>query len=69
MLFGETININSFIVGYVQYAHKVIEKYYKLEKGFSIFAVSVFGFGIYKFLKEINYKKPEIKWSLPEKIK
>lgn len=62
MLFGKTLDIDSFIVGYAQNAHKVIEKHFKLEKGYSIFSISAFGFGKYVYSKEIFYKTPEIKW-------
>ncbi len=63
MLFAKTINIDSFIIGFAQYAHKIIEKYFNLEKGYSIYSVSAFGISKYKYSKEIIYTKPEIKWN------
>lgn len=62
MLYGKTCAINSFIVGYAQHAHKTIEKIQKLPKGYSIFAVSAFGYANNDFAKEIAYGEPEIFW-------
>jgi ferredoxin len=62
MLYGKTINIDSFIVGYAQQSHKVVEKFCKLDKSYSIFSVSAFGYGKHKYANEVLYKEPEILW-------
>jgi ferredoxin len=62
MLYGKTIGIDSFIVGYAQHSHKVIEKFCKLDKGYSIFSVSAFGYGKHKYTNEVLYNDPEILW-------
>ena len=62
LLFGKTMGIDSYIAGYAQYAHKVIEKHYDLENNYSIFTVSAFGFGKYNYSKEILYTEPNVLW-------
>ncbi len=62
MLYGKAVNIDSFIAGYAQYAHGEIEKYLNLDKGLTIFAISVFGEGKHEYSNEINYGDPEIIW-------
>lgn len=62
MLYGKTIGIDSFIVGYAQHSHKVIEKFCNLDKGYSIFSVSVFGYGKHKYTNEVLYNEPEVLW-------
>jgi len=62
MLYGKTIGIDSFIVGYAQHSHKVIEKYCKIDKGYSIYSVSAFGYGKHNYINEIIYKEPNILW-------
>jgi NAD-dependent dihydropyrimidine dehydrogenase PreA subunit/nitroreductase len=62
LLYGKIIGIDSFIVGYAQHVHKILEKYYHIEKGYSIFAVSALGFGKYEYEKEVIYEDREILW-------
>ncbi len=62
MLFGKTIGIDSFVVGYAQHSHKVLEKFCKLDKGYAIFSVSAFGYGKHKYTNEVLYNGPEILW-------
>lgn len=64
MLYGHTCNIGSCIIGYAQYAHKTLEKNLKVPKGYSIFAVTIFGYAKYAYEKEIEYtNKVNISWS------
>jgi ferredoxin len=56
MLYGKTIKIDSFIVGYAQAEHKVIEKIVGIEEGYSIYAISAFGYGKYYYNKEVIYR-------------
>ncbi len=63
MLYAESIGIGSCIIGYAQYAHKTLEKRLKVKKGYSVYAVSVFGFPKFIYEKEIQYTKTiEVKW-------
>jgi ferredoxin len=60
MLYGKTINIDSFIVGFAQSVHKKIEHILKIPKGYSIYAISAFGYSKYEFVKDIKYTMPDI---------
>ena len=60
MLFAKTKGIDSFIAGYAQWAHKALEKHLGVPKGYSIFAVSSFGYGKHEFKKELTYSRPEV---------
>jgi len=60
MLYGKTINIDSFIVGFAQSVHKKIEHILKIPKGYSIYAISAFGYSKYEFVKDINYAVSDI---------
>jgi NAD-dependent dihydropyrimidine dehydrogenase PreA subunit/nitroreductase len=60
MLYGETQNIGSFIVGLAQSSHKPIEKYFKIRKGYSIYAISAFGYGNHKYINDIVFKQPSV---------
>lgn len=60
MLFGKTINIDSFIVGFAQSEHKKIEHILHVPNGYSIYAISAFGYGKYDYLKDIKYAVPDI---------
>ncbi len=62
MLFGKTAGIDSFIVGYAQHAHKRIENIVKFPQGYTIFAVSAFGYARNSYSKEVVYREPEILW-------
>ena len=62
MLYGKTIGIDSFVVGYAQHSHKVIEKFCELDKGYSIFSVSAFGYGKHKYTNEVLFNEREIFW-------
>jgi nitroreductase/NAD-dependent dihydropyrimidine dehydrogenase PreA subunit len=62
MLYAHNIGIGSFIVGYAQYAHKVIEKYFKIQSGFSVFSVCALGYAKNKYKNSVVYKSPEITW-------
>jgi len=63
MLYAQSIGIGSCIIGYAQYAHKTVEKYLEVKKGYSIYAVSIFGYPRFTYEKEIQYlKKPQISW-------
>ena len=62
MLFGKTLGIDSFIVGYAQHAHRAIEKAIRFEKGYSVFSVSAFGFAKTDYHKEVVYPEPQIIW-------
>jgi len=63
MLYAQSHGIGSCIIGYAQLAHKTLEKILKVKKGFSIYAVSIFGYPKYTYKKEIQYlKKPETTW-------
>lgn len=62
VLFAHSIGIGSFIVGYAQYAHKVIEKYFKIRSGFSVFSVCALGYAKNDYKNKIVYKLPEIIW-------
>ena len=62
MLYGKTIDIDSFIVGFAQYTHKKLEKHLAVERGFSIFAVSAFGLARHRYENEVAYLEPQIKW-------
>ncbi len=48
---------------YAQHSHKVIEKFCKLDKDYSIFSVSAFGYGKHKYINEVLYNEPEILWT------
>jgi ferredoxin len=63
LLYAKTLDIDSFIVGYAQHAHKVIERYCGLDKKNTVYAVSVFGIGKYAYQKEIIYQSPPINWN------
>ena len=60
MLYGKTISIDSFIVGFAQSAHKKIERILQVPKGYTIYAISAFGYSKYEFVKDIKYVIPEI---------
>ena len=62
MLFGKTVGIDSFVVGYAQAAHKRLEKLLGVDKGLSIWAVSAFGYGRYRYANEVRYAPPAIAW-------
>mgnify|MGYP006303362751 CR=1 FL=1 len=63
MLYGETIGVGSCIIGYAQYAHKKIEKRLAVPKGYSIFAVTIFGYPRFTYRNTIEYPgKPVIHW-------
>jgi nitroreductase/NAD-dependent dihydropyrimidine dehydrogenase PreA subunit len=62
MLFAHSIGISSFIVGFAQYAHKIIEKHFKLKGGISIFSVSALGYAKHSYSNEIIYQSPQILW-------
>jgi len=57
MLYAHSQDISSCIIGYAQYAHKAIEKVLNIKKGYSIFAVSTYGYAKYEMKKEIRYNK------------
>lgn len=56
MLYAESIGIGSCIIGYAQYMHKAVEKVLNINKGYSVFAVSTFGYAKHKLKKEIIYQ-------------
>lgn len=58
MLYADSLGVGSCIIGYAQYAHKAVAKVLKIKKGYSVFAVSVFGYQKYAYKKEIQYSKP-----------
>jgi len=60
MLYGKTINIDSFIVGFAQSEHKKIEHILHIPKGYSIYAISAFGYSKYDYLRDIKYTVPDI---------
>jgi NAD-dependent dihydropyrimidine dehydrogenase PreA subunit/nitroreductase len=60
MLYGQTKNIDSFIVGFAQSAHKKIEHVLDVPKDYSIYAISAFGYSKYEYVKDIKYPIPEI---------
>jgi len=62
MLFGQTIGLGSCIIGYAQYQHKIMEKILKVPKGYSIYAVSVFGMPKYIYEKEIDFRQNDVTW-------
>jgi len=63
MLYAQSYGIGSCIIGYAQFAHKTLEKVLKIKKGYSIYAVSIFGYPKYTYKKEIQYmNKPETTW-------
>jgi ferredoxin len=62
LLFAYSIGIGSFIVGYAQYAHKAIEKYFKIRKDFSVYSVCAIGYAKNSYKNKINYPLPSIKW-------
>lgn len=62
MIFAKSKGIDSFIVGFAQWAHKKIEKYLNVPLGYSIFAISVFGFSKYVYKNEVVYSKAEVKY-------
>ncbi len=61
MLYAQSIGISSFIAGYAQWAHKKLEKKFKLEKGYSIYAISAFGYNKFKYKRTVRFK-PEVDW-------
>lgn len=64
MLYGHTCKIGSCIIGYAQYAHKVMERILDIPKGYSIYAVTIFGYPKFAYQKEIEYlKKPKVIWT------
>jgi nitroreductase/NAD-dependent dihydropyrimidine dehydrogenase PreA subunit len=63
LLYAKTLNIDSFIVGYAQFTHKILERYLRLDKKNTIYAVSVFGFGKYAYKKEVIYQDPPVSWN------
>lgn len=63
MIYAQSIGIGSTIIGFAQHAHKSLEKYLEVKKGYSIYSVGIFGYQKYKFSKEIIYtNKPNIIW-------
>lgn len=63
MLYGQSIGLGSCVIGYAQYAHKSVEKVLNVKKGYSIFAVSTFGYPKYKYKKEIQFTNtPDVRW-------
>jgi NAD-dependent dihydropyrimidine dehydrogenase PreA subunit/nitroreductase len=58
MLYAKSIEIESFVSGYAQFPHKRLEAILGVEKKYSIFAVSSFGYSKSRFLREISYQKP-----------
>jgi len=63
MLYAQSHGIASCIIGYAQFAHKLLEKVLQVKKGYSIYAVSIFGYPKYTYKKEIQYlKEPPITW-------
>lgn len=62
MLFARTLGIDSLILGFVQYAHKVLEKQFRLPKGIRVYSVTLFGYARYRYEKEISYPAPPIHW-------
>ncbi|MEI6090142.1 MAG: nitroreductase family protein [bacterium] len=60
MLYAQSHGIASCIIGYAQFAHKTLEKILKVKKGYSIYAVSIFGYPKYTYKKEINYINPPL---------
>ena len=63
MLYGHTCKIGSCIIGYAQYAHKTVEKILNIPKGYSIYAVTIFGYSKFAYEQEIEYiKKPQVIW-------
>ncbi|MCP4146817.1 MAG: hypothetical protein GY757_03610 [bacterium] len=62
MLYGQTENIGSCIIGYAQYAHKKLAKYLNIQKDTQIYAVTIFGKPVYKYKKSLIHKEPTIAW-------
>lgn len=62
MLYGQTIGLGSCIIGYAQYTHGILEKYLKVPKGYTIFAVSIFGKPSHSYEKEVVYANPSVIW-------
>lgn len=63
MLYAQSLGIGSCVIGFAQFAHKTLEKILKIKKGYSIYAVSIFGYPKYIYKKEIQYlKEPPITW-------
>ncbi len=63
MLYAESHGIGSCIIGYAQFAHKTLEKILNVKKGYSIYAVSIFGYTKFIYKKEIRYSKgPDVTW-------
>ncbi len=60
MLYGKTINIESFIVGFAQSVHKKIEHLLNIPREYSIYAISAFGYSNYEYTKNITYAVPDI---------
>jgi nitroreductase/NAD-dependent dihydropyrimidine dehydrogenase PreA subunit len=58
MLFGHTQGLGSCVIGYAQYVHKQIEKHLNIPSGYKIYAVSIFGYPLYKYKKEIIFENP-----------
>jgi nitroreductase/NAD-dependent dihydropyrimidine dehydrogenase PreA subunit len=55
MLYAHSQGIASCIIGYAQWAHKTLEKYFKLPKKHQIYAVSTFGYAKYPMKKAVEY--------------
>jgi len=63
ILYAQSQEIGSCVIGYAQYAHKALEKVLKVRKGYSIFAVATFGYQKFNYKKEIIFsKKPVVHW-------
>lgn len=63
MLYAESIGIGSCVNGYVQFAHKKVEKLLDISSGYSIYTAGIFGYSKYTYKKEIVYDKEiDITW-------
>ncbi len=56
MLYAESKGISSFIAGYAQWAHKKLEKKLNIDKDYSIYAISAFGYNKYKYKRSVRFE-------------
>ena len=62
MLYAHSIKIDSCVIGYAQWAHKTLEKFFNIPKGYQIYAVNTLGYSKFPddktvvYDKQINYK-------------
>ncbi len=62
MLYAKTKGLGSCIIGYAQYAHKKLEKYFNVPSDKRIYAVTILGYPKYKYIRTIHYTPPPITW-------